>query len=329
MTLLAGTVTKIVGSATAVATDEGTFQCDLRARLFRRKGERLAVGDEVEVQPVDGSGSACEAEAAREQAGPEGPRGVIEAIEPRRTALRRVRDFKRDQVVCANVDRVFVVVAALDPPYKRAFIDRLIVACERDGLEPFLVFNKVDLASPEYLELVREDAAVYEALGYPTLLLSAVTGVGLGELTEAFRGRISAVVGPSGVGKSTLLNAVCPGVQLRTGEVSEQDGRGRHTTTAAELVALPSRDGFVVDTPGLRGFGLWDQEPREILQGFRELAAVSGCRFRDCMHRSEPDCAVRAAVEAGEIDEERHQSYLRLVEEVEANAGARQAARRR
>ncbi len=333
---LRGTVTKIVGTSSAVATELGSFQCDLRAKIFRKRGRRLAVGDRVEVQPVDASGQPVEAQAAIDEAGEGGePRGMIEAIEERRTALRRVRDFKRDQVLVANVDRVFLVVAVLDPPYKRAFLDRLVVACERDELEPFLVFNKVDLAGGDYLELVGEDAAVYEALGYPTLLVSAETGQGVPELAAAFEGRISVVVGPSGVGKSTLLNAVRPGLRLRTGEVSEHDGRGRHTTTAAELIALPRREGsagggFVVDTPGLRGFGLWDLEPREIMQGFREIAAAAaGCRFRDCLHRTEPGCAVRAAVEGGEVDEERYFSYLRLVDEATADATSRQTSRRR
>jgi ribosome biogenesis GTPase len=161
--------------------------------------------------------------------------------------------------------------------------------------------------------------------------VSAETCEGLPALRAAFGGHISAVVGPSGVGKSTLLNAVCPGLALRTGEVSEVDGRGRHTTTAAELVRLPGADdGFVIDTPGLRAFGLWDLAPDELLVGFPDIEeAAAGCRFTNCRHGDEPGCAVRAAVDEGALDPERHASYLRLREEVEAEAAQRQAARRR
>lgn len=317
--LVKGTVTKILGGTSSVdAGPDGVFVCDLRARLHRKGGLRLAVGDQVAIVPTDDS----EAGARR---------GVIEEVEPRRSALRRVRDFKRDQVVCANVDRIFVVVAAGDPPYKRPFIDRLLVGAARDALPATIVVNKMDLADDEYRELIEEDMDVYGRLGHPSLLVSAETGEGVDALRAELRDRISAVVGPSGVGKSTLLNAVCPGLQLRTGEVSEVDGRGRHTTTAAELVRLPGTDGgFVIDTPGLRAFGLWDLQPDEVLIGFKEIedAAVS-CRFTNCGHREEPGCAVKRAVEEGEVDEERYVSFLKLRDEVEAEAALRQASRRR
>lgn len=318
MSRLRGTVTKIVGTSSEVQTPRGAYRCDLRARLFRRSKVRLAVGDEV----------LLEERVAPGEDGTPG-RGVIEELCPRRTVLRRTRDFKRDQVLCANLDQVVLVVAVLDPPYKRSFMDRVLVGVERDGLAAVVVFNKRDLADEEYLEVIEEDAGVYAGLGYRVLLVSAREGTGLEELREVFHGKVSAVVGPSGVGKSTLLNAVQPGLRLRTGEVSAQDGRGRHTTTAAELVRLDG-GGYVVDTPGLRGFGLWDLGPEEVAAGFREIAALRGaCRFADCRHRAEPDCAVRAAVEAGEVDSERFESYLRLLEDSEARAAERQAARRR
>lgn len=330
--MLTGTVTKIVGNKSQVVCSGQTYLCDLRARIFRQKNRRLAVGDRVEFSLVEAAGDAAaqpEAEAEPvEEAGAPLPEGMIEGMLPRKTALRRVRDFKRDQVICANVEQIFIVVAVLDPPYKRAFIDRLIVACERDEIEPVLVFNKLDLAGDSYADLIAEDAAIYQRLGYRTLLVSAELGFGIDELSAAFAGKISAAVGPSGVGKSTLLNRICPGLQLRTGEVSESDGRGRHTTTAAELIPTPTGEGFVVDTPGLRGFGLWDLEPKDVAAGFVELRDYT-CRFRNCLHREEPGCAVREAAEAGEIDEERFDSYLNIVSELLQNDTGRQASRRR
>ena len=191
-------------------------------------------------------------------------------------------------------------MAVSDPPYNRSFIDRLIVGVERDALSPVLVVNKIDLADRESRALVARDMGVYGALGYPALLVSAETGEGIDAVREAFRGRISAVVGPSGAGKSSLLNLVCPGASLLIGKVSEHDGRGRHTTTAAELIPLADGSeghGFVIDTPGLSEFGLGDIRAEELIAGFREIArAAVECRFKNCGHRAEPGCAVRRDV---------------------------------
>ena len=312
---LRGTVTKILGASSTVdCGPAGVFQCGLRARLSRKGGVRLAVGDRVLVTPGDvASGEAM--------AGAPGS-GTIEEVDPRRTVLRRVRDLKREYVVCANVDRIFIVVAVSDPPYNRSFIDRLIVGVERDALSPVVVVNKIDLADGESRALVARDMGVYGALGYATLLVSAETGEGIDAVREAFRGRISAVVGPSGAGKSSLLNLVSPGASLAIGKVSDHDGRGRHTTTAAELV--PLADGlqghaFVIDTPGLSEFGLGDIGPEELIAGFREIARTAvECRFKNCGHRTEPGCAVRRDVASGAIDEERYASWLKLREEMNA-----------
>ena len=310
-----GTVTKILGASSTVdCGPAGVFQCGLRARLSRKGGVRLAVGDRVLVTPGDvASGEAVAGAPAS---------GTIEEVDPRRTVLRRVRDLKREYVVCANVDRIFIVVAVSDPPYNRSFIDRLIVGVERDALSPVLVVNKIDLADRESRALVARDMGVYGALGYPALCVSAETGEGIDAVREAFRGRISAVVGPSGAGKSSLLNLVCPGASLLIGKVSEHDGRGRHTTTAAELIPLADGSeghGFVIDTPGLSEFGLGDIRAEELIAGFRELArAAVECRFKNCGHRAEPGCAVRRDVESGAIDAERYASWLKLREEINA-----------
>lgn len=334
MDALRGTVTKILGvSSTVDCGQAGVFQCDLRARLFRKGGARLAVGDLVLVTPCGVDSGKATAGAAGDTRSPGPHRGVIEEVAPRRSALRRARDFKRDQVLCANVDRIFIVVAAVNPPYERSFIDRLVVGIERDDLSPFLVVNKIDLADAESRALATRDMGVYSALGYPSLLVSAETGEGIDALRAAFRDSISAVVGPSGVGKSTLLNRVCPGASLRTGEVSEHDGRGRHTTTAAELIPLANWTGgraFVIDTPGVQAFGLWDVRPEELASGFLEIArAARECRFKDCGHGNQPGCAVRQAVAEETIDEERYTSWLKLREEIGAAAAARRAVRRR
>ena len=321
-----GTVTKILGASSTVdCGPAGVFQCGLRSRLSRKGGVRLAVGDRVLVTPGDvGSGEAAVATSAP---------GMIEEVDPRRTVLRRGHDLERGHIVCANVDCIFIVVAVSDPPYNRSFIDRLIVGAERDALAPVVVVNKIDLADRESHALVARDMDVYGALGYPALLVSAETGEGIDAVREAFRGRISAVVGPSGAGKSSLLNLVSPGASLLIGRVSDHDGRGRHTTTAAELVPLvdgPEGRGFVIDTPGLSDFGLGDIRADELMAGFRDVArAAVECRFTNCGHRAEPGCAVRRDVGSGAIDAERYASWLKLREEINADATGRPATRRR
>jgi ribosome biogenesis GTPase len=216
--------------------------------------------------------------------------GMIEEVDPRRTVLRRGHDLERGHIVCANVDCIFIVVAMSNPPYNRSFIDRLIVGVERDALFPVVVVNKIDLADRESQALAARDMEVYGALGYSALLVSAATGEGIDAVREAFRGRISAVVGPSGVGKSSLLNLVSPGASLLIGRVSDHDGRGRHTTTAAELLPLvdgPEGRGFVIDTPGLGDFGLGDISADELMAGFREVArAAVECRHEPGTGRS-------------------------------------------
>jgi ribosome biogenesis GTPase len=305
-----GTVTKIEGSASWVDAGEERYRCDLRGKLSRKENLRLAVGDRVKLT-VDGD------------------HAVIEEILPRRTVLERARSYKRDQVVCANVDQVFLIVSVLEPEYKRNFIDRLLVAIEHEGLEPVLVFNKLDLADERYREVCADDARIYRQLGYQVIGTSVESGEGVSDLLAAMKDKISALAGPSGVGKSSLLNAALPGLKLKTGEVSESSGRGRHTTSWAELVKLP-QGGYVADTPGVRAFEMKGVEATQLPFLFRDIAKhQGGCRFRDCSHRDEPGCAIIPLTQSGEIDEERYDSYLKLRIELEAEEATLKASRKR
>ena len=310
MSRIEGTVTKIEGQASWVDTGEARHRCDLRGKVSRRQNLRLAVGDRVTLTV-------------------EGDHAIIEEVLPRRTVLERARSYKRDQVVCANIDQVFLIVSVLEPEYKRNFIDRLLVAIEHDGLAPVLVFNKLDLADEKYREVCAEDARVYRKLGYSVIGTSVESGEGIEDLLAAMKDKISAFTGPSGVGKSSLLNAALPGLGLRTGEVSAGSGRGRHTTSWVELVKLPL-GGYVADTPGVRAFEMKGVEPPQLPFLFRDIAKhQGGCRFRDCSHRDEPGCSVVPAVQSGEIDEERYDSYRKLRTELEAEEATLKASRKR
>jgi ribosome biogenesis GTPase / thiamine phosphate phosphatase len=310
-----GIVTKITGLASTVDCGEaGVLLCDFRARLFRKDNLRLAVGDRVTVK--------YPSEEGQDEAGVE-LRGVIEGVDPRRSSLRRPRESKRDQVLCANIDQVFVVTSLANPPYKKGFIDRVLVAIEREGLKATLIFNKMDLVTEEdHLELIAEDLSVYGVLDYDVIFASAGSGFGLEEIRERLQNSVSVFTGPSGVGKSTLLNALSPGLSLKTGNIGKR-GKGRHVTTSAVLLKFDG-GGFVVDTPGVRAFGIAGVKPEELAEYFRDIGSIQGdCRFGDCRHRQEPGCAVLSAIEDGALTSERYESYLRiyddLVEEASRN----------
>ncbi len=254
---------------------------------------RLVVGDRVDVEVRSDD-------------------GVVVAVHPRQTALlRRAAHGRRAQVLASNVDQALIVLAARTPEPKRRLLDRFLVACFHAGIEPVITINKVD----QGLDVVNPWLGIYSGLGYPVLQAAARTGRGLGQVKRRLADRTTLFCGPSGVGKSSLLNAVYPGFRLRVGSISEVTGKGRHTTTTAELMPLPY-GGFVVDTPGLKEFGLWNLTQPELVLAFPELSkAAAGCRFADCSHVHEPDCSVRGAVEEALIDAERYGSYLSLLEE--------------
>ena len=243
--------------------------------------------------------------------------GLIVEVLPRRNQLARrtavpmpsARPF--EQVIVANVDRVIPVFSAANPAPRWNLLDRYLVSAESASLPAFICITKMDLADAgdELWDAIEE----YREIGYPVCLTSAVTGEGLDEIKESLQGRISVFLGKSGVGKSSLLNALDPGLNLRVNEVNRKSGKGVHTTTNPEMLPLIF-GGAVVDTPGVREFGLWDANPEELELHFPEMRRFLGrCRFGlDCRHNEEPGCAIRQAVTAGRISPRRYQNYLRL-----------------
>ena len=280
-----------------VLVDGERWVCELRGNLRRRGSNAIVVGDHVEVS--------AEGEL----------RGCVESIAPRETSLSRRRESGRGRelVIAANVHQVVAVFAAARPKPKFGALDRLLVAAETAGLEAWVVLNKCDLGVSEE---VAEELEVYRAIGYRVLETSQETGEGLEALREALTGRASVVSGPSGVGKSSLIGPIV-GEDLRVGAVSHANEKGRHTTTAVTWYPLPG-GGAVLDTPGFRDYALWDLDPQELAAQFPDIREHLGaCRFSDCLHREEPECAIAAAVEEGAIDPRRYYSYLGILESLE------------
>jgi ribosome biogenesis GTPase / thiamine phosphate phosphatase len=301
--MASATVLQASGGVYDVQLEDGTLaEASLRGRLKlqQRTGDRIVAGDVVTVESHD-DGSL-----------------TIESVAPRRSLLARRAPGhgRKARAIVANADRIVIVFAATQPEPNRRLLDRFLVLAESNELEPLIVLNKTELVGDD---VVNSLLAPYEAAGYATLRTSVKTGLNVDLLRERLCGSQSVVAGPSGVGKSSLLNAVQPGLGLRIGAVSEAVNKGQHTTVTAVLIPLDC-GGHVADTPGLRELGLWGVEADELTDCFPELAAVAGdCRFvRSCSHTHEPGCAVSEGVEAGEIDSERYESYRLLRAEAEA-----------
>ncbi len=289
-----GRVLRAHGLASTVLCDDGILrQCATRRLLKTLHTDQrhvVAAGDIVWVRP----------ERADE--------GIIERVEPRSGVLCRT-SRGRQHLLVTNVDQILVVASAAQPRLKPNLLDRYLVTSERAGIEPILCINKVDLVAPEELQPL---VGVYTQLGYRVLLLSATKSWGIEHLKSILAGRETAVTGQSGVGKSSLLNLIEPGLELRVQSVSDETEKGKHTTTTAELIPL-SLGGFVVDTPGIRQFQLWDVIAEEVAGYFPELRPyVSSCRYPDCTHTHEEPCAVKDAVADGYIDVRRYESYLQI-----------------
>ena len=242
--------------------------------------------------------------------------GVVVALEERQSLLTRPDNHGRIKPVAANIDYIVLVIAPIPIPHAN-LIDRYLVAAETVGIEPVLLLNKTDLLDEEGLELINDMLSIYEDIGYKVLRASTRSEDGLTPLQTLLDQHISVFVGQSGVGKSSLVNSLLPDVDTRVGALSETTGKGMHTTTAAKLFHFPA-GGMLIDSPGIREFGLWHIEPEEVLEGFREFRPYLGyCRFRDCKHQQEPDCALMNALEEGEILEERMFSYRQILDSLD------------
>jgi ribosome biogenesis GTPase len=295
-TTLTGRVLRVHGLTTLVETSDGRqFECATR-RLLKSLATDLrhvvVAGDRVVIQPATGQ------------------QAMIMRVEPRYGTLSRTIRGKQ-QIIVSNVDRLVVVVSAAQPALKPNLVDRFLISAEKARITPIVCINKIDLVDAADLQ---PTIGVWGQLGYRVVMTSAKTGQGIDSLRQFLSGCASVFAGQSGVGKSSLLNAIDPQLQLPVGDVSETTEKGRHTTTTATL--LPMAGGYVVDTPGIRQFQLWDIIAEEVPALFREIRPlVNFCRFPDCTHRHEDGCAVKDAVADGQIDLRRYESYCVIFEE--------------
>lgn len=288
---------RVHGLNSIVRTSDGVqFECAIRGILKSLSTDLqhvVVAGDHVVIQKLDDH------------------QAVIVRVEKRRNQLSRT-SRKRQQIIVSNVDQVLIVASAAEPMLKPNLIDRYIVTAEKARIQPIIVINKIDLVYPADLQPI---SGVWGQLGYPILHLSVTRNINIDQLRNIVANKDSVVTGQSGVGKSSILNAIQKGLDVRVAKVSSDNQKGKHTTTTAELIPL-DLGGHLIDTPGIRQFQLWDIVPEEVAGFFREIRPyVTGCRFPDCTHTHEEDCQVKYAVADGRIDVRRYESYCQIREE--------------
>lgn len=296
-----GLVIKSTGSWYQVQDEKGNqYDCRIKGK-FRTKDIKttnpVAVGDWVNFELE-----------------PEQNTGVITALEPRKNYIIRksVNLSKQTQIIGANLDQAILVVTLASPPTSLGFIDRFLVTAEAYDIPAILVFNKLDLFSEEGLEILEDYKSIYTNIGYECYEVSAAEGTNIDQVKTLLKDKITLVSGHSGVGKSTLINSIVPNAALKTGHISDWSDKGKHTTTFAEMIDLPF-GGKLIDTPGIRELGIVDIEKQELSHFFPEMRAyLNKCRFNNCVHINEPGCVVLDAVENGEIEPSRYESYISM-----------------
>ncbi|TCC89620.1 ribosome small subunit-dependent GTPase A [Pedobacter hiemivivus] len=296
-----GLVIKSTGSWYQVHAENGLdYDCRIKGK-FRIQGIQttnpIAVGDQVEFELE-----------------PNSDNGVINKLYDRRNYIIRksINLSKQAQIIAANLDQAFLVVTLASPRTSLGFIDRFLATAEAYDIPAVLIFNKLDLFNEDGLTILEEYKAIYEHIGYPCYTVSALEGTNIPLIESLLKDKTTLFSGHSGVGKSSLINALLPGRSIKTGEISEASDKGQHTTTFAEMHTLPF-GGYLIDTPGIRELGIYDIKPEELGHYFREMRALMNkCRFNNCRHVNEPGCAVVKAVEDGEIELSRYESYLSI-----------------
>ncbi len=295
-----GVVISSTGSWYRVSTENGDIDCRIRGRL-RLKGIRstnpVVVGDRVVVEPDDESSA------------------IVEILPRRNYIIRRASNLsKESHIIGANIDRALLIVTLHSPSTPVEFVDRFLVTCEAYNVPVTIVLGKADTLVGEHEAEAEEFTAIYRDAGYDIVRLSSTTGEGIDEIRELLKGHTTLIAGNSGVGKSTLVSTIDPALDIRTGEISESHHKGKHTTTFSTMYRID--DGYIIDTPGIKGFGLIDIDSKELCRYFPEMMRLApDCRFYNCTHTHEPGCAVQEGVKQGIVAWSRYESYLKILDE--------------